>query len=138
MTFVTRTLGGSLLLLTLLASCSPQKRIARLMDKYPSAVTSSNKDTTIYFETVSKDTSFIINNTSHRDTFYIEDTKTKIYRHLDTLYVTQEGIRDSVRIQQTTHEVIVKERSTKSLDRLIILFIVILFIVGFIVFRPKR
>ena len=108
------------------------------MDKYPSAVTSFNKDTTIYFETVSKDTSFIINNTSHRDTFYIKDTETKIYRHLDTLYVTQESIRDSVRIQQTTHEVIVKERSTKSLDKLIILSVVILLIVGFIVFRPRR
>ena len=131
-------LGGSILLLTLLVSCSPQKRIARLMDKYPSAVTSFNKDTTIYFETVSKDTSFIINNTSHRDTFYIKDTETKIYRHLDTLYVTQESIRDSVRIQQTTHEVIVKERSTKSLDKLIILSVVILLIVGFIVFRPRR
>ena len=137
MTFVIRKLGGSILLLALLVSCSPQKRIARLMDKYPSAVTSFNKDTTIYFETISKDTSFVISSTSHRDTFYIKDTKTKIYRHLDTVWVAQEAVRDSIRVQQTTHEVIVKEKSTKSLDRLIILFAISLLIVGFIVFRPR-
>ena len=137
MTFVTRKLGGSLLLIALLVSCSPQKRIARLMEKYPSAVTSISKDTTIYFETISKDTSFVTSSTSHRDTFYIKDTKTKIYRHLDTVWVAQEAVRDSIRVQQTTHEVIVKEKSTKSLDRLIILFAISLLIVGFIVFRPR-
>ena len=81
-------------------ACSPTKRINRLINKHPHLAVSV--DTTIYFQTNSADTSFIFRNYSTKDTFYIQDTKTKIFRHYDTITVKQESIRDTVRLEKTT------------------------------------
>ena len=77
-----------------LLSCSPAKKLSRLVDKYPHLV--QNVDTTIYFTTNSVDTSFIFNKYSQIDTFYIAKTNTTIYRHFDTLKIETEPRIDSV------------------------------------------
>lgn len=53
-------------------------------------------DTTIYFETNSADTSFVFNSTNNFDTFFIEKTNTKIFRHFDTLRIVTMPQKDSV------------------------------------------
>lgn len=70
-------------------------------------------DTTIYFETNSVDTSFVFNSTNNFDTFYIENTNTKIYRYFDTLKVITTPIKDSVIITKQVINLENKE-STKS------------------------
>jgi len=78
----------------ILVSCSPSKKLTRLVTKYPGLI--QNIDTTIYFETKSIDTSFVFTNNSNVDTFYIAKTNTTIYRHLDTIWYQAKPIRDSV------------------------------------------
>lgn len=78
----------------ILVSCSPSKRLTRLITKYPGLIQTT--DTTIYFETKSVDTSFVFNTNSSIDTFYIAKTNTTIYRHLDTIWFKSEPIKDSV------------------------------------------
>ena len=89
-----------LVIILFLTACNPQKKLARLLNKNPSLVSSS--DTTIYFETKSVDTSFIFSSNSNRDTFVILDTKTKIYRHYDTIRLEQLSIRDSIFVNTHT------------------------------------
>jgi len=89
-----------LFIIVLISSCSPQKKLAKLLYKNPNLINSF--DTTIYFETNSVDTSFIF--TKNSDTFFIKDTKTKIFRYYDTLRIEQDKIRDSVILK--THEII--------------------------------
>ncbi len=109
-------------------SCSPQKRLSKLVSKYPNLI--ETKDTTIYFQTSSVDTSFVFNNFSSKDTFYIKDTKTKIYRFYDTIRVQQESKKDSLIIN--THTIEVKEQTeTEKIKRNIFnkLVIILTFIV---------
>lgn len=119
----------NLLLISLfVVSCSPQKRLSKLVSKYPNLI--ENKDTTIYFQTSSVDTSFVFNNFSSKDTFYIKDTKTKIYRFYDTIRVQQESKKDSLIIN--THTIEVKEQTeTEKIKRNIFnkLVIILTFIV---------
>jgi len=89
-----------LVIILFLTACNPQKKLARLLNKNPSLV--SNSDTTIYFETKSVDTSFVFSSNSNRDTFVILDTKTKIYRHYDTIRLEQLSIRDSIFVNTHT------------------------------------
>jgi len=89
-----------IIIILFLTACNPQKKLARLLNKNPSLVSSS--DTTIYFETKSVDTSFIFSSNSNRDTFVIFDTKTKIYRHYDTIRLEQLSIRDSIFVNTHT------------------------------------
>ena len=76
-----------------ISGCTPAKRLSRIVKNNPHLIQST--DTTIYFETSSVDTSFVFNNTSRSDTFYIQETKTKIYRHFDTIKLKQETISRS-------------------------------------------
>lgn len=89
-----------IIIILFLSACNPHKKLARLLNKNPSLVSSS--DTTIYFETKSVDTSFIFSSNSNRDTFVIFDTKTKIYRHFDTIRLEQLSIRDSIFVNTHT------------------------------------
>jgi len=117
-----------LLISLFVVSCSPQKRLSKLVSKYPNLI--ENKDTTIYFQTSSVDTSFVFNNFSSKDTFYIKDTKTKIYRFYDTIRVQQESKKDSLIIN--THTIEVKEQTeTEKIKRNIFnkLVIILTFIV---------
>jgi hypothetical protein len=91
-----------LFIIVLISSCSPQKKLAKLLYKNPNLINSF--DTTIYFETNSVDTSFIFSSKSNKDTFIINDTKTRIFRYYDTLRIEQDKIRDSVIVK--THEII--------------------------------
>jgi hypothetical protein len=90
-----------ILIFVLFAACSPTKRLSKLLNKNQNLIESF--DTTVHFETKSIDTSFFLNSTNTRDTFIIHDTKTRIFRHYDTLRVEQKQIRDSVTIK--THEI---------------------------------
>lgn len=105
-----------------LLSCSPAKKLSRLVDKYPHLI--QNVDTTIYFTTNSVDTSFIFNNYSKVDTFYIAKTNTTIYRHFDTLRVETEPRIDSVIITKQIFNVDKKEdKGMNILIKLVILLI---------------
>jgi len=105
-----------------LLSCSPAKKLSRLVDKYPHLI--QNVDTTIYFVTNSVDTSFIFNNYSKIDTFYIAKTNTTIYRHFDTLRVETQPRIDSVIITKQIFNVDKKEdKGMNILIKLVILLI---------------
>ena len=105
-----------------LLSCSPAKKLSRLVDKYPHLI--QNVDTTIYFTTNSVDTSFIFNNYSKVDTFYIAKTNTTIYRHFDTLMVKTEPRIDSVIITKQIFNIDKKQdKGMNILIKLVILLI---------------
>ena len=105
-----------------LLSCSPAKKLSRLVDKYPHLI--QNVDTTIYFTTNSVDTSFVFNNSSQIDTFYIAKTNTTIYRHFDTLMVETEPRIDSVIITKQIFNIDKKQdKGMNILIKLVILLI---------------
>ena len=105
-----------------LLSCSPAKKLSRLVDKYPHLI--QNVDTTIYFTTNSVDTSFIFNNYSKIDTFYIAKTNTTIYRHFDTLKIETEPRIDSVIITKQIFNIDKKQdKGMNILIKLVILLI---------------
>ena len=105
-----------------LLSCSPAKKLSRLVDKYPHLI--QNVDTTIYFTTNSVDTSFIFNNYSKVDTFYIAKTNTTIYRHFDTLKIETEPRIDSVIITKQIFNIDKKQdKGMNILIKLVILLI---------------
>jgi ABC-type transport system involved in multi-copper enzyme maturation permease subunit len=105
-----------------LLSCSPAKKLSRLVDKYPHLV--QNVDTTIYFTTNSVDTSFVFNKYSQIDTFYIAKTNTTIYRHFDTLRVETEPRIDSVIITKQIFNIDKKQdKGMNILIKLVILLI---------------
>lgn len=115
-------------ILLLIYACNPAKRLSRIIEKNPYLI--QKVDTTIYFETSSVDTQFLINNLSSRDTFYIQDTKTKIFRYYDTLRVIQESQKDSFII--TNNEIILQtENKNQKAEKNIFQYIVI--ILSFIV-----
>ena len=105
-----------------LLSCSPAKKLSRLVDKYPHLI--QKVDTTIYFVTNSVDTSFIFNNYSKVDTFYIAKTNTTIYRHFDTLRVETQPRIDSVIITKQIFNIDKKQdKGMNILIKLVILLI---------------
>ena len=105
-----------------LLSCSPAKKLSRLVDKYPHLI--QNVDTTIYFTTNSVDTFFIFNKYSQIDTFYIAKTNTTIYRHFDTLKIETEPRIDSVIITKQIFNIDKKQdKGMNILIKLVILLI---------------
>ena len=105
-----------------LLSCSPAKKLSRLVDKYPHLI--QNVDTTIYFTTNSVDTSFVFNNSSKIDTFYIAKTNTTIYRHYDTLRVETQPRIDSVIITKQIFNIDKKQdKGMNILIKLVVLLI---------------
>ena len=89
-----------LIIVLFLTACSPSKRLAKLLNRNPDLI--GIFDTTVYFETNSIDTSFILSNSSNRDTFVITDTKIKIYRHFDTIRIDRPTSRDSIFVNTHT------------------------------------
>ena len=121
----------------LLFSCTPAKRISRILKKNPNLI--QQVDTTVYFNTSSADTTFVFNNLSKVDTFYIEETKTKIYRHYDTIRVEQESIRDSVIINKEIIKIAEKSKIDKFkesiFNKLIVILTFIVVIMALYMFR---
>ena len=89
-----------LIILLFITACSPSKSLSRLLNRNPDLI--GIFDTTVYFETKSIDTSFILSNTSNRDTFVITDTKIKIYRHFDTIRIDRPTSKDSIFVNTHT------------------------------------
>lgn len=92
-----------------IVACSPQKKLSKLIKKHPELVQS--KDTTIYFHTSKTDTNFVFNTQSSRDTFVVENTNTKIYRHYDTLRIYTPPRVDSVVITKNIIQVLPKTKA---------------------------
>ena len=121
----------------LLIGCTPKLRFNRLVNKYPYLI--QNQDTTIYYQTSSVDTSFVFNTTSNSDTFYIQETQTKVYRYYDTIRVEQDGIKDSIIIK--THTIEVKEQTEKQklerniFNKLVVILTFIVVIMALYLFR---
>lgn len=124
-------------ILFFLISCTPAKRLSRIVKNNPHLIQST--DTTIYFETSSVDTSFVFNNTSKSDTFYIQETKTKVYRHFDTITLKQETIRDSVFITTEKIEVYKNKKfgeiSENIFKKIVVILIFIVIIMVLYMFR---
>lgn len=126
-----------LLISFFIISCTPSQRLTRLVGKYPYLV--ENKDTTIYYQTSSVDTSFVFNNSSTSDTFYIQETQTKIYRFYDTIRVEQDSKKDSIIIN--THTIEVKEQTKKEkierniFNKLVVILTFIVVIMALYLFR---
>lgn len=126
-----------LLISILICSCTPTKRLTRLVSKYPYLI--QNTDTTIYYQTSSVDTSFVFNNFSTKDTFYIQETQTKIYRFYDTIRVEQDSKKDSIIIN--THTIEVKEQTKKEkierniFNKLVVILTFIVVIMALYLFR---
>jgi hypothetical protein len=98
-----------LILIFLFCNCTPTKQLSRLIKNNPDLI--QNVDTTIYIESSSVDTSFIFSENFNRDTFYIEDIKTKIFRYYDTLRVETESTKDSVIIKTNTIKIVPEKRN---------------------------
>ena len=122
-----------LLLIFLFCNCTPTKQLSRLIKNNPDLI--QNVDTTIYIESSSVDTSFIFSENFNRDTFYIEDIKTKIFRYYDTLRVETESTRDSVIIKTNTIKIIPEKVKQNYFNKIIIVLsflvvLMVLYIVG--------
>lgn len=126
-----------LLISFFIISCTPSQRLTRLVSKYPYLI--QNTDTTIYYQTSSVDTSFVFNNFSTKDTFYIQETQTKIYRFYDTIRVEQDSKKDSIIIN--THTIEVKEQTKKEkierniFNKLVVILTFIVVIMSLYLFR---
>lgn len=116
-------------------SCSPSKKLARLVKKYPSL--QQTVDTTIYFTTNKVDTSFVFNNTSKVDTFYINKTNTIIYRHFDTLSVKTEPRIDSVIVTKQILKIKKEEPKDFNLLLKLIILLIILSAISLYFTRPR-
>lgn len=116
-------------------SCSPAKKLSRLVDRYPHLI--QNVDTTIYFTTNSVDTSFIFNNSSKIDTFYIAKTNTTIYRHFDTLRIETEPRIDSVIITKQIFNVEKKEQKGFDLLTKLVIVLIALTAISLYFTKPK-
>ena len=102
-----------LIIVLFLTACSPSKRLAKLLNRNPDLI--GIFDTTVYFETNSIDTSFILSNTSNRDTFVITDTKIKIYRHFDTIRIDRPTTRDSIFVNTHTIQAATEKKGIPTL-----------------------
>jgi ABC-type transport system involved in multi-copper enzyme maturation permease subunit len=118
-----------------LLSCSPAKKLSRLVDKYPHLI--QNVDTTIYFTTNSVDTSFIFNNYSKIDTFYIAKTNTTIYRHFDTLRVETNPRIDSVIITKQIFNIDKKQDKGMNILIKLVILLICLSIISLSFTKPK-
>lgn len=122
-----------LILIFLFCNCTPTKQLSRLIKNNPDLI--QNVDTTIYIESSSVDTSFIFSENFNRDTFYIEDIKTKIFRYYDTLRVETESTRDSVIIKTNTIKIVPEKIKQNHFNKVIIVLsflvvLMVLYIVG--------
>tara|TARA_B110000503_G_scaffold56831_1_gene90982 strand:+ start:3877 stop:4266 length:390 start_codon:yes stop_codon:yes gene_type:complete len=118
-----------------LLSCSPAKKLSRLVDKYPHLI--QNVDTTIYFTTNSVDTSFIFNNYSKIDTFYIAKTNTTIYRHFDTLKIETEPRIDSVIITKQIFNIDKKQDKGMNILIKLVILLICLSIISLFFTKPR-
>jgi len=122
-----------LILIFLFCNCTPTKQLSRLIKNNPDLI--QNVDTTIYIESSSVDTSFIFSENFNRDTFYIEDIKTKIFRYYDTLRVETESIKDSIIIKTNTIKIMPEKAKQNYFNKIIIVLsflvaLMVLYIVG--------
>ena len=122
-----------LILIFLFCNCTPTKQLSRLIKNNPDLI--QNVDTTIYIESSSVDTSFIFSESFNRDTFYIEDIKTKIFRYYDTLRVETESTKDSVIIKTNTIKIVPEKIKQNYFNKVIIVLsflvvLMVLYIVG--------
>jgi ABC-type transport system involved in multi-copper enzyme maturation permease subunit len=118
-----------------LLSCSPAKKLSRLVDKYPHLI--QNVDTTIYFTTNSVDTSFVFNKYSQIDTFYIAKTNTTIYRHFDTLKIETEPRIDSVIITKQIFNIDKKQDKGMNILIKLVLLLICLSIISLSFTKPR-
>ena len=129
-----------ILLGVLIISCTPQKRIQKIINKNPELAKTILKDTLITFSTKSVDTVMILQLNNSTDTFIIKDTKTRIYRYLDTLKVIQEPVKDSVKVNTVT-QVINAEKDYRLIEYILekfLMWILIIVLVSIIFSKNGR
>ena len=129
-----------ILLGVLIISCTPQKRIQKIISKNPDLAKTIIKDTLITFSTKSVDTVMILQLNNSTDTFIIKDTKTRIYRYLDTLKVIQEPVKDSVKVNTVT-QVINAEKDYRLIEYILekfLMWVLIIVLVSIIFSRNGR
>jgi hypothetical protein len=123
-----------IILLLLAVSCTPQKKLQRLLDKHPEL---TKKDTltirdTITTETISHDT--LLNWTNLYDTTYIEKDRLriKVVRVNDSIYIKGECIGDTIYYEKIVPvDKIIYKKSEKSLN-LWLIFVGVLLVIAII------
>jgi len=121
----------------LLFNCTPTKRISKILYNNPDLI--QTRDTTIYIKSSSIDTTFILNRKTNKDTFYINEIKTQIIRHYDTLKIETESKRDSIIIKTNTIKLI--PRTQKEIQnynyfkRIVIILCFLVVLMGLYVIR---
>jgi len=129
-----------ILLGVLIISCTTQNRIQKIISKNPDLAKTILKDTLITFSTKSVDTVMILQLNNSTDTFIIKDTKTRIYRYLDTLKVIQEPVKDSVKVNTVT-QVINAEKNYRLIEYILekfLMWVLIIVLVSIIFSRNGR
>ena len=85
-----------------IAACTPQKKLDRLLNKYPELYSTNKTDTMIIFKTSGSDTIFKFDYLKQDpDTFRIFETKTTVIRNKDLINVIQIPQFDTVRVTKT-------------------------------------
>ena len=124
-----------LIILLFIVSCTPAKRLSRIIAKNPFLV--QQVDTTVFFTSNSVDTSFVFNETSKKDTFVINKTNTIIYRHFDTIRIETKPITDSIIITKEIINVPVKEEKSIPFITKLGLILICIFLVSLYITRRR-
>jgi hypothetical protein len=128
-----------LIILLLFASCSPQKRLNRLLDKHPQLTA---KDTvmindTIITEHISHDT--LLNWATLYDTAYIEKERLriKIVRHNDSIYIKGECLSDTIYRQHKVYvdKIIYKKNKKDGWINRGLFFLLLIFAIAYLLRR---
>ena len=124
-----------LIILLFIVSCTPAKRLSRIIAKNPFLV--QQVDTTVFFTSNSVDTSFVFNETYKKDTFVINKTNTIIYRHFDTIRIETKPITDSIIITKEIINVPVKEEKSIPFITKLGLILICIFLVSLYITRRR-
>lgn len=121
-----------IVLLAMLASCSPQKRLNRLLKRHPelfTELTTTRIDTVITTEVVT-DTTFLLEGLLTGDTVFIEKEKLqiKMIRNLDSIYVYGHCRPDTLIIERNVPVLTPATAKQPIMGKLIVFSIILMFI----------
>jgi len=125
-----------LVLLVLLASCTPTKRLTRLLEKHPDLLKTEIKTTydTVIVPGQRIDTFFSFTNGAV-DTFYIYNTNTRIIKYANGLQVDQQTAPDTI-INKTVYvDRILEKEKRSNKDLIILMCLVLILIMGLVLFK---
>lgn len=127
-----------ILVVLLVAGCSPEKRLSRLIEKYPHLVSTDTifNEVSIVTEKTKIDTLFSIK-TPPPDTLIIERNKTRLKLKIDTLYKTiyasAECLPDTITISVPTEVKTVKVKHESIKEFVVLCFVLAILFLLFLI-----